>query len=563
MEKNNTLQEERIDTDVLVVGAGAGGLMAAITAADYGARVTLCEKGNAMRSGGIYGGNDHITCYIPGIHSPAVRERIKDRTLSRGFIDEDIVYKQIDLTCDVVKKWESWGINMKTNGHYEFTGHSWPGSSGKMGEPGKTDRTLLHFSDKDSCVKLEKQVRDRGIRIMNRVMVHELLRDPLGHVVGAVGIGTREPKIYIFRAKSVVLNQGQVDQNRLYASPHVISFGMAIPGTGDGIIMAYRAGADVQNAELCHRQTAQRFGPTYGRGTWIGVVRDTFGQPIAPPYLSRPDAETGDVSIENPDALDHVWATGKGPVWMDSRGISEEDESYMKWGFQSEALEPLLRWFEQEKIDIKKTRFEFIPLQPRTRIQIRMDIDYKTSIEGLYAIYYGTLYMNSVGGLIAGESAAKNAQGIDFSDMAIHNGKISNLKQWYEELLNREGMQFADWHEAQWAIGQTMHCYALPPNRTEHTLMAGHNQLLRLKGKAYNILKAANQHDLYHCLEVLNLMDIAELVTLAVNERKESRDQARRQDYPFTNPLLNKFMVITRKDGRPAFRWENPRRVSR
>ena len=43
------LNEERIDTDVLVLGAGAGGMMAAISAAEQGGSVTLCEKGAARR----------------------------------------------------------------------------------------------------------------------------------------------------------------------------------------------------------------------------------------------------------------------------------------------------------------------------------------------------------------------------------------------------------------------------------------------------------------------------------------------------------------------------------
>jgi succinate dehydrogenase/fumarate reductase flavoprotein subunit len=92
--------------------------------------------------------------------------------------------------------------------------------------------------------------------------------------------------------------------------------------------------------------------------------------------------------------------------------------------------------------------------------------------------------------------------------------------------------------------------------------MAGYNQLLRLRELAKCTLKAGNPHDLYHCLEVLNVIDIAELVLLAVNERKESRGKIQRQDYPFTNPMLNKFLVITQKDSKPTLRWEKPRRVS-
>ena len=52
MTARKLLSEEMIKTDVLVVGAGTGGMMAAIGAADSGAQVILCEKGCARRSGG-------------------------------------------------------------------------------------------------------------------------------------------------------------------------------------------------------------------------------------------------------------------------------------------------------------------------------------------------------------------------------------------------------------------------------------------------------------------------------------------------------------------------------
>ncbi len=79
-----TLKEERITTDILVIGAGAGGLMAAISAADSGADVILCEKGNARRSGGIAGGNDHFWVYIPGFHKEQFRSNfIKSKSSAR------------------------------------------------------------------------------------------------------------------------------------------------------------------------------------------------------------------------------------------------------------------------------------------------------------------------------------------------------------------------------------------------------------------------------------------------------------------------------------------------
>ena len=60
--------EELIEADVLCVGGGIAGLMAAIRAADLGASVVVAEKGNALFSGRGRAGNDHFWCYIPEVH---------------------------------------------------------------------------------------------------------------------------------------------------------------------------------------------------------------------------------------------------------------------------------------------------------------------------------------------------------------------------------------------------------------------------------------------------------------------------------------------------------------
>jgi succinate dehydrogenase/fumarate reductase flavoprotein subunit len=554
----NSLQEELINTDVLVVGAGAGGLMAAIGAADSGAKVVLCEKGNTRRSGGIPGGNDHYYCYIPGVQSIPTKEKTVKQFVTAG-LPESLVRKWLDLSYDVLKKWESWGAKMKINGHYEFTGHGWPGSVGKNAEPERTDRFYLHFSDNNLCAKLEKQARKKNVTIMNRIMVTELLKDSKGSVIGAIGISTREPKLYVFNAKKVIINKGTVHPGRLYPVPHLIGYSMAETGSGDGVIAAYRAGADVQDAEVqSGRQVSMRFGSWAGKGTWIGVTRDAEGKPIAPPYLPKPDAELGDIAVENPEALDRAWETGKGPVWMDVRGISKEDEKYMRIGLESESMAAFLRWVDREKINLRKTRWEFTAMQPGTGLHIRTDADCKTTLPGLYVIPWGLLSWSAAVGMIVGEAAAKDALKTRSADLKGNRAQISETKKRYEEILNHEGTEYSDWREAQWALFQTMYVYALPPHRTENTLTAGYNRLMRIRESARRILKAGNQHDLYHCLEVLNLMDTAELVLLALNERRESRGLSRRQDYPFINPLLNnKTLVISQQDGQPSFRWEN------
>ena len=62
------MQEEKIKCDVLVIGGGIAGLMAAIKAGEIGANVVVAEKANTLRSGSGGMGNDHFQCYIPEVH---------------------------------------------------------------------------------------------------------------------------------------------------------------------------------------------------------------------------------------------------------------------------------------------------------------------------------------------------------------------------------------------------------------------------------------------------------------------------------------------------------------
>ena len=73
--------KERLESDVLIVGGGIAGLMAAIAAADKGASVTLLDKANTKRSGAGATGNDHFLCYIPEKHGTidVVPERHQQR----------------------------------------------------------------------------------------------------------------------------------------------------------------------------------------------------------------------------------------------------------------------------------------------------------------------------------------------------------------------------------------------------------------------------------------------------------------------------------------------------
>jgi len=110
------------------------------------------------------------------------------------------------------------------------------------------------------------------------------------------------------------------------------------------------------------------------------------------------------------------------------------------------------------------------------------------------------------------------------------------------------------WQEANVALQQVMQDY-VGGVKSEDLLKAGLSHLQKIKKKAHDSIMAANSHELMHCLEVLNLYDLGELVFLAALQRKETRGNHIRTDYPFTNPLLNKMLICRKKGKNPVFEW--------
>lgn len=98
--------------------------------------------------------------------------------------------------------------------------------------------------------------------------------------------------------------------------------------------------------------------------------------------------------------------------------------------------------------------------------------------------------------------------------------------------------------------------YAGVKVRSETLLTAGLKYLGDLRGKVTDTLKAANSHELMRALETVDLVDCGEAVLLAALERKETRQQHLRSDFPFTNPLLgDKFLTIKQKDDETLLEW--------
>lgn len=552
---------EIIETDVLVVGGGIAGMMAAIKAGDLGAKVTVAEKANTKGSGDGGMGNDHFFNYIPEIHGP-MEPYVKGGIAMSGIMDEDIAQQVVARSNEVAMLWEKFGIPMKYKGETVFAGHAFPG----------IPSTAMKYAGQDQKLILTKEAFKRGVKIINRVMVTELLVDD-NRAVGAIGVSAREKnkKIIIFKTKSVFIATGN-PINRLY--PGVSGNGWLFNSpfsphnTGDGHILVYKAGAELIDCEWIFRWAGIKYMARAGRGTWIGILKNAYGKTFAPPYLTEPNRDAGDIAAENIPALLRVYQEGKAPIYMDCSATSDDDLEFMKWGLMNEGNQAIFGNLKKRGIDdIRKIKLEFHAYQPILFPAARVTSKWETNVSGLYAMLYGLgISFAVVGGWIGGEEAAKYAKSASPFDLEKVKGKIEEKKRFCEEIQSRE--KGAKWQEANIALTQIMNDYAGWDRRSETQLLAGAKHIRRLREETLKVLRAENSHELVCCLETLNLMDIGEIACLAANERKETRwiggllnKGSFRIDYPFPNPLLNKLLVVKQVEGKPKFRWEELRRL--
>jgi len=541
------MEETLIETDVLCVGGGIAGLMSAIRARELGVEVTLAEKANTLRSGSGATGCDHFRAYIPEFHGNDIDSVIEEVWHSQvGWTrSKEFIRTWMERSFDIVKLWDSWGIPMKYKGRWEFAGHAFPGRP----------FTTLKYSGQNQKTILTKEAKKRGVNIINRVMVNDLLYQ--NGIIGAIGIDTREDRIFIFLAKSVILSTGGCV--RLYPSPTpgwLFNRADSPNTTGDGRAMAYRAGAELSNMEIPMRWAGPKYFARCGKATWVGVIKDPNGNPIGP-FLKKPDRRYGDAIADvYKNLFEDYTRSGKGPLYMDCRGISNEDYQYMMHWMKHEGNTAIVNHLLEEGIDIRKNPIEFMTYEMTTRGGILYNERAETSMDGLYAAgdeYFGGVSCAATFGWIAGENGAIYAKNKERPRFQTFKDEIKEKKAFLENIRTRR--IGPTWQEVNIALNQIMFDYA-GAIRYENLLSAGYKQLKRLKEKAYKAIIAQNPHELMRVLEVLNLLDIGEVILLAVNERKESRDKYFRLDFPFQNPLLDgKILICKMKRNKPIFEW--------
>ncbi len=553
--------KKTIDTDVLVVGGGIGGLMAAVGACQEGAKnVLVAEKANTKRSGSGATGNDHFLCYMPEKHGADIGPILQETLDSLIGLchDTKLTLRFLQETFKVAQYWQEWGIDMKPLGDWECMGHAYPGRP----------RIWLKYNGYNQKEVLTKAAKKHGAKILNHHPIVDLAYDDKG-ITGALALNVSEdePSFTLIRAKSVILCTGTA--NRLYppaGTPNYLFNTAFCPScTGDAQGMAWRIGAKLVNLELPNRHAGPKFFARAGKSTWIGLYKYPNGKLLGP-FVTKPTRELGDITSDvwNSSFTD-LMMNGSGPAYLDCSETSREDLDFMRWAMEGEGLTSLLNYMDKAKIDPGKHAVEFMQYEPHLIGRgLEIDINGECSVPGLFAAgdmvgnFRADIAGAAVYGWIAGRHAAKRKATLrdDIADSPWIKERIAFYSSFAKRPESNPG-----WREANVALQQIMQDYAAAGPyrvRSETLLKAGLKYLGDLRTNAVKELKAPCSHTLMRAAETFDLMDCAEALMHAALERKETRGMHVRSDFTFTNPLLrDKFLTIRKEKGKIVPEWRD------
>jgi fumarate reductase flavoprotein subunit len=242
------------ETDVIVVGGGAAGLSAAITAAENGAEVTVLEKANTT------GGCANMAMGLLGVETKLQKERLIGITREQAYekfmdythwrSDAGLVKKYIDQSAETIEWLQEMGVEFALPSKY-FPGSeaTWHIVQPKSGKPGlRAAATMIKA--------MTERAEELGVKIMLETPVKSLIKEE-GEIIG-VTAADKDGELEVFGGAVIITTGGFGDSPEFIKNYTPYEWGKdlysyRIPGlTGDGIQMAWDAGAsrDYMDMEL-------------------------------------------------------------------------------------------------------------------------------------------------------------------------------------------------------------------------------------------------------------------------------------------------------------------------
>ncbi len=367
----------QIFTDVLVIGGGVAGLSAAIAASEH-SEVIVATKGE-IKDTNTFWAQGGIAVVLD--ESDSFEEHVQDTLVAgAGLSDEAITRLVVESGPERIRELIEWGMRFDrcTGGD----GDDNEPADLAMGREGGHGRNRIVHTDGDATgraleLTLERRVRgNERIRLFENCFVLDLITRA-GQPTQCVGAITHHPRYglqVIWAAVTIMATGGCGQVFRESTNPSV--------ATGDGLAMAYRAGA--QLADMAFMQ----FHPTtlYVAGSSRSLITEALrgegsklvdrnGHRFMFDYDQRGELAPRDIVTRS--IMQQMYKTGHTHVYLDARHMGES-------GFieRFPGIHELLK-----KFDIDPSR-DTIPVHPSAHYMIggiHTDAMARTNIIGLYA----------------------------------------------------------------------------------------------------------------------------------------------------------------------------------
>ena len=535
-----TLQIERIETDVLIVGGGTAGCYAALTLAENSKnKVVIAEKANIKRSGCLAAGVNAINAYIVKGRTPEdyVDYATKD---AAGIVRRDLLLSAARRFNKVTAEMESLGLVIlkDENGDYVARGNRNIKINGENFKP-----------------ILAKAVDDKeNIEVLNYVNITDLLVED-NQVYGAVGFSIVEEKAYIIQAKAVLIATGGAAGLYRPNNPGFSRHKMWYPpfNTGAGYAMGLRAGAEMTSFEM--RFIALRCKDTIApTGTIAQGVRakqvNSRGFVYEDKYgLTTSERVYGTVK-EN--------QLGNGPCYLRTSVITEEQDQQLLKAYLNMAPSQTLKWLESGKMpseqDVEIQGTEPYIVGGHTASGYWVDTHRQTTVHGLYAagdVAGGCPQKYVTGALAEGEIAAEsilsqlNAEEQTQEPQQISDQADAIVKE-YEKIRNSSQPLFST-EELEEAMQKVMDEYAGGISSyyqyNEKQLDLAEEKIEQLQ-KLSQEIGAADMHELLFAYELKERLLVCQALIAHLKNRKETRWHSFNEnlDYPDTDSRYFKYI---------------------
>ncbi len=543
---------EYFDADVVIVGGGLAGSMAALQARKAGASVIVLDSADPMRSGSAGAGVDHLFCYVPPVHEKMgySREDMKQDlhrgpAISQGYAYGEFTDFFVEHSFERIMSLEQYGVRLRYEDHTLSDGF-------RLMPQFHPIPATINFDGRDIKPKLTLAMQGAGVRILPHRAAVEILLDENGAAAGVIAISGRDETLSIIRAKATILataaGAGRLGENTNTTHRH-LEWPSRVQ-SGFGISLPMRAGAEVVNLELSILNGGLSFAgfnftAAAPGGSWWPAARvvNDHGEVVVdrvvaysldtPDYLRKNREQFRRYMQQNKSMVQRM-AAGE-QLYVDLQEATDEEIAYIKWSISNEGRGWLfLRNAEHEGMDFRQAKIPFrLNHNVRFKAQssgVLVDRQCESTVKNLFAAgdAVGASASGAASGAIvfgweAGVQAAKRAASI--SELPVPSA--AQLQAVQARLQRCRCSDGTSWDQQLRRLQNVCALFGVFPindTKCNHAL-----QLIRSM-KETAAFSAADPHETLRCFEVFSLLDAAEAIFSAALLRRHSLGSFRRED---------------------------------